>query len=50
VGFPAGFDEMGHKSLGLDLIRGLANQLNGELDIATNNGVHITLEFKTVSN
>jgi len=50
VGFPAGFDEMEHNSLGLDLIRGLANQLNRELDIATNNGVHITLEFKTVSN
>lgn len=50
VGLPADFDTMEHNSLGLDLMQGLANQLNGELDIKTDNGVHITLKFKTLTN
>lgn len=49
VGLPTGFDTMKHNSLGLDLMQGLAKQLNGELDIKTDNGAHITLKFKTVS-
>ncbi|NVM66717.1 two-component sensor histidine kinase [Mucilaginibacter sp. SG538B] len=50
VGLPADFDALEHNSLGLDLMQGLANQLNGELDIKTDNGVHITLKFKMLTN
>lgn len=50
VGLPAGFDTMEHNTLGLGLMKGLAKQLNGALLIKTDNGVHITLTFKTLDN
>lgn len=50
VGLPADFDTLEHNSLGLDLMQGLAKQLNGELEIRNSNGVHITLKFRTFKN
>lgn len=45
VGLPAGVNITEHHSLGLDLIKGLAKQLNGSFRIENNNGVHITIRF-----
>lgn len=49
IGLPAGFDTMEHSSLGLDLMQGLARQLNGYFNIETDNGVHITVRFIALS-
>jgi two-component sensor histidine kinase len=45
IGLPETFDMTSHNSLGLDLIRGLAKQLNATLEIKSNNGMHITIGF-----
>ncbi len=48
IGLPADIDKMGHNSLGLDLMQGLAQQLKGTFDIENKNGVHITVRFITL--
>jgi Signal transduction histidine kinase len=45
IGLPLEIDKMGHNSLGLDLMQGLAEQLKGTFDIENKNGVHITVRF-----
>lgn len=45
IGLPPGFDTKDSNSLGLDLMQGLAKQLNGSFDITNDNGVHITVRF-----
>ncbi len=45
IGLPAGLDIVKHNSLGLDLVQGLAKQLNGSLHIENNKGVHIKVKF-----
>jgi two-component sensor histidine kinase len=45
IGLPAGFDIMEQNSLGLDLMQGLARQLNGSFTIENNKGVHIMVRF-----
>jgi two-component system, sensor histidine kinase PdtaS len=45
VGLPERVNIMEPHSLGLDLIKGLAKQLNGSFRIENNNGVHITIRF-----
>jgi two-component sensor histidine kinase len=45
AGLPAGFNIKGHTSLGLDLMQGLAKQLNGSFSVENNNGLHITIRF-----
>ncbi|AYL95571.1 histidine kinase dimerization/phosphoacceptor domain -containing protein [Mucilaginibacter celer] len=45
IGLPAAHETIEHKSLGLDLMKGLAKQLNGSFYIENNNGVHITVKF-----
>ncbi len=49
IGLPETFDITKQNSLGFDLIRGLAKQLNGTLDIKSNNGMHITIVFAVKS-
>jgi len=46
IGLPAGIDISRHNSLGFDLMRGLAKQLNGVLTYKSNNGLHIMLRFR----
>ncbi|MBO9659347.1 MAG: sensor histidine kinase, partial [Chitinophagaceae bacterium] len=46
VGLPAGMDISRHNSLGFDLMRGLAKQLNGVLTYESNKGLHIMLRFR----
>lgn len=50
VGLPAGFNTMAHTSLGLDLMRGLARQLNGSFSMENNNGLHIRVVFTILTN
>lgn len=45
IGLPTGSDTIKRNSLGLDLMQGLAKQLNGEFSIENNKGVHITVRF-----
>ncbi|CAM4418634.1 Two-component sensor histidine kinase, contains HisKA and HATPase domains [Pedobacter westerhofensis] len=45
IGLPEGFDTNENNSLGLDLMQGLAKQLNGSFHIENDNGVHITVRF-----
>lgn len=49
IGLPAGLDAMKHNSLGLNLVRGLAKQLNGDLIITGNNGLAIKIRFSFMS-
>lgn len=49
TGLPAGFNLKAHTSLGLDLMQGLAKQLNGSFDYENNNGLHITIRFPVLS-
>jgi two-component system, sensor histidine kinase PdtaS len=49
IGLPEGFDIKKHNSFGLDLISGLANQLNGRFTITSNDGLHITIRFPVIS-
>ena len=46
-GLPSGFEWKNSTSLGLQLINLLAQQLKGELWIASKNGLEITLKFKS---
>lgn len=50
TGLPAGFNLKAHTSLGLDLMQGLAKQLNGSFHFENNNGLHITIRFPVLSN
>ncbi len=45
VGLPEGFELTELDSLGMNLMRGLAEQLDGAFDITTGNGVTITIPF-----
>jgi two-component sensor histidine kinase len=45
IGLPADFDINRSKTLGLTMIRGLSKQINGQLNIAPDNGVRISLQF-----
>ncbi|SER62981.1 Histidine kinase-, DNA gyrase B-, and HSP90-like ATPase [Pedobacter rhizosphaerae] len=45
IGLPEGFHASDRSSLGLDLMQGLAKQLNGKFHIADNGGVQITMRF-----
>ena len=45
IGLPAELDKMEYNSLGLELMQGLAKQLNGSFAIENNNGVHILVRF-----
>ncbi|NII26411.1 sensor histidine kinase [Pseudoflavitalea sp. X16] len=45
VGLPAGLNTKASTSLGLDLMKGLARQLNGSFGFENNNGLHITIRF-----
>lgn len=45
IGLPSEPEKMKRNSLGLDLMNGLARQLNGNFKIENNNGVHITIGF-----
>lgn len=49
IGLPAELDVMKHDSLGLDLMKGLAKQLNGNFAMENNNGVHIMIGFTRIS-
>lgn len=44
-GFPSDFESRKKKSLGMELLQLLAEQLNGKLTIETNSGVSYTLLF-----
>ncbi|NCD72480.1 tetratricopeptide repeat-containing sensor histidine kinase [Mucilaginibacter agri] len=44
-GLPSNIEAMQRNSLGLDLMQGLATQLNGRINIENNNGAQITLRF-----
>lgn len=45
IGLPADFDMMEQNSLGLELVRGLAKQLKGRLNMESNGGLQITVRF-----
>jgi two-component system, sensor histidine kinase PdtaS len=45
IGLPESVDITGHNSLGLDLMQGLAKQLNGSFRIKNNNGLHVMIRF-----
>ena len=45
IGFPANFSSTKVKSLGLTLIRTLASQLKGSLDISSKNGTRVVITF-----
>jgi two-component sensor histidine kinase len=46
IGLPAGLRHLSQKSLGLNLITGLVNQLHGTCTIENDGGVVITIQFK----
>ncbi|GAB3926448.1 sensor histidine kinase [Larkinella terrae] len=46
IGLPAELDLRELNSLGLELIQGLARQLNGSFTIENNHGVHILIRFR----
>jgi len=50
TGLPEGFNTKAHTSLGLDLMQGLSKQLNGNFNIESNNGLHITIRFIALRN
>lgn len=45
IGLPQDFDITEQNSLGMDLVRGLAKQLKGHLNIESGNGLHIMIRF-----
>lgn len=49
IGLPAGFDVMKHNSLGLRLVQGLAKQLNGNVNIVSDNGLSVVIRFEVMS-
>lgn len=50
IGFPSGIDIMEHNSLGLELMQGLAKQLNGSFTIENKKGIHILVRFIMLNN
>ncbi|MES2112673.1 MAG: sensor histidine kinase [Bacteroidota bacterium] len=46
MGLPGDFEIKNVSSLGMEMMKALAKQLNGSFDIKTNPGVAITIEFK----
>lgn len=50
IGLPTDFDITGNNSLGLDLMQGLAKQLNGSFAIESNNGLRIMVRFPVLQN
>ena len=50
IGLPAELDIMEHNSLGLELMQGLAKQLNGSFTIENKKGVHILVRFIMLNN
>ncbi|WP_332368416.1 ATP-binding protein [Spirosoma telluris] len=49
IGLPAGLDTKEYNSLGLELMQGLAKQLNGFFTIESSNGVLVTVRFIPLS-
>ncbi|GAB4018435.1 hypothetical protein GCM10028773_18100 [Spirosoma koreense] len=49
IGLPAGLDTKESNSLGLELMQGLAKQLNGSFTIESNTGVLVTVRFIPLS-
>ncbi|MCF6406381.1 hypothetical protein L3C95_26025 [Chitinophaga filiformis] len=49
IGLPTGFNLTGHNSLGFDLVRGLARQLNGHVNIVSDNGLSVIIRFVVMS-
>lgn len=49
IGFPLELENIKHNSLGLDLMQGLAKQLNGVFTLINENGVKIIVRFPIVS-
>jgi two-component system, sensor histidine kinase PdtaS len=47
IGLPAGFGVASKKSLGMNLMRGLTDQLQGEFSIERNKGTKIIITFKS---
>lgn len=45
IGLPANMDSQHHDSLGLSLMRGLSDDIDGHFSIASNNGTIITIHF-----
>ncbi|RYZ15491.1 MAG: sensor histidine kinase, partial [Sphingobacteriales bacterium] len=48
IGLPPDFDIAGQNSLGMELVRGLAKQLKGNLDIESENGLRIVIRFALI--
>ncbi|WP_080059362.1 histidine kinase dimerization/phosphoacceptor domain -containing protein [Spirosoma aerolatum] len=49
IGLPTGLDTKEYNSLGLELMQGLAKQLNGFFTIESSNGVLVTVRFISLS-
>jgi two-component sensor histidine kinase len=49
IGLPMGFDIMKHNSLGLKLVQGLAKQLNGNVNIVSDNGLRVLVRFEVMN-
>ena len=50
IGLPPDFDITGNNSLGLDLMQGLARQLNGSFAIESGDGLRIMVRFPVLKN
>jgi len=50
IGLPANMELSKHDSLGFSLMRGLAGQLDGSFHMDSNNGLHISIRFRTSNN
>jgi two-component system, sensor histidine kinase PdtaS len=48
IGLPLDFDITEQNSLGMELVRGLAKQLKGQLNIESGNGLHIDIRFALI--
>ena len=48
IGLPQGFDITEQNSLGMELVRGLAKQLKGRLNIENGSGLHIVIRFAVI--
>lgn len=44
-GLPSDFDHTGRKTMGMELLQGLTDDLGGSLSIETNNGTHVKIIF-----
>ncbi|MCQ8904885.1 MAG: hypothetical protein NQU45_04135 [Methanothermobacter sp.] len=45
VGLPEDFDPEGASTLGMQLVRSLSEQINGDLKIESNGGTRISIKF-----